>query len=75
MCHIAVFSLSAACICIQFAVFMCNINVSSSGVVYSYGFFLTVIAFVLALIAGVIGVIDWRMKISEPVEDNVYQNA
>ena len=74
MFHISVFSLSAACICIEFAVFVDNIN-NSSGVGYSGGFFLTVIAFVLALIAGVIGVIDWRMKISEPVEDNVYQNA
>ena len=75
MCHIVVFSLSAACICIEFAVFVGNINFLSSGVGYSAGLFLTVIAFVLALIAGVIGVIDWRMKISEPVEDNIYQNA
>ena len=75
MFHISVFSLSAACICIEFAVFVGNINVSSSREGYSAGFFLTVIAFVLALVAGVIGVIDWRMKISEPVEDNVYQNA
>ena len=55
--------------------FVGNINFLSSRVGYSAGLFLTVIAFVLALIAGVIGVIDWRMEISEPVEDNVYQNA
>ena len=55
-------SLSALCILIEWAVFVDNTNTSSSNVGYSGGFALTIIAFILALVAGVIGVIDWVMK-------------
>ena len=53
-----VFVFAALCILIEFAVFVDN---TPSGD-YSAAFVLTIIAFILALVCGVIGLIDWLGK-------------